>query len=68
MKSIRYELYFRTFTQNGKIEMESITKYKFKTLEDAQQQQTILNRNLRYKGYNDRKYIILKITREYIKE
>lgn len=68
MKNIRYELYFRTFTEDGKIEMESITKYKFKTLEEAQQQQTILNRNLKYKGYNDRKYIILKITREYIEE
>ena len=66
MTTIKYELYFRTFTKEGKIETETITAERFKTLEKAQQKQKELNTKLIYKGYTDRMYVVAKVTREYI--
>lgn len=61
-EKVTYELLFRS----GK--MESITKYRFNILENAKRKCKELNQGLRYKGYTDRKYVIAKITKEYIKE
>ena len=64
--TIKFELYCRTHTQEGFF--ESITPYRYKTLEKAQEKQKVLNRGLRYKGVNDSKYVIAKVIREYIEE
>lgn len=68
MTTVKYELFFRTFTEDGKIETESITGERFKTLEKAKEKLVILNRGLRYKGYTDRKYVLAKVIKEYIEE
>ena len=59
-ENVTYELLFRSGN------LESITKYKFSILENAKRKCNELNQGLRYKGYNDRKYIITKVTKEYI--
>lgn len=66
MVSIRYELYCRTQTKEGFF--ESITPYRYKTLEKAKEKQKNLNFGLRYKDYNNTKYIIAKVTREYLED
>lgn len=66
MKYIRYELYFRTFIDDNKGHVDSITTERYKKLEDALSRQKILNRGLKYKGYTDRTYVIVKVTREYL--
>ena len=62
--TIKFELYCRTHTQEGFF--ESITPYRYKTLEKAKEKQKALNLGLKYKGVNDSKYIIAKVTREYL--
>lgn len=66
MTRVKYELYFRTFTKEGKLETESITPERFKTLEEAQEKLNQLNSRLKNKGYTDRKYVLAKVTREYL--
>lgn len=61
--TIKFELYCRTHTQEGFF--ETITPYRYKTLEKAQEKQRQLNFGLRYKNYNNTKYVIAKVTREY---
>lgn len=58
----RYELYFRS---GG---FDSITSHRFLDLLTAKDYCKKLNNELKKKGYNDRKYIIVKITRELIEE
>lgn len=58
----RYELYFRS---NG---FDSITKERFLSLSSAKDYCNKLNAELNKKGYTDRKYIIVKVTRELIQE
>lgn len=59
-KKTRYELFFRV---DG---IESITIYKFKNKEDAINMRNSLNKGLKLSGYNDREYVLAKVTREYI--
>lgn len=64
--TIKYELYYRTKTKDGTI--ESITPHRFKTLEEAQEKAKTLNMGLKYKGCDDTKCVIAKVTREYAEE
>lgn len=64
--TIKYELYCRTETKDGIF--ESITGHRFKTLEKAQEKAKALNWGLRYKDIDNTKYVIAKVTREYLEE
>lgn len=61
-KKVKYELYFRS---NG---TESITKYRFINELEAMRKAEILNKGLKLKDYTDRKYVVAKVTREYLNE
>ena len=58
----RYELYFRT---GG---FDSITKLRFLNVDSAIDYCKKLNNKLKEQGYNDREYIVVKVSRDLIYE